>query len=81
MKYIVSDPKILSGTPIVSGTRVPVSRLLFLLKQGYSLKELHREYNHISLVTLENVVDELGFIVEKTTKKKQLVDEAQISQI
>ena len=36
-KYIISDPDILGGTPVIKGTRVPIGRILFLLKDGYTL--------------------------------------------
>src|SRR5213078_3008570 len=39
MKYISSTPQILSGMPVITGTRVPVARILSLLKEGYLLEE------------------------------------------
>ncbi len=36
--YIISDPEILGGTPVIKGTRVSVGRILFLLKDGYTLE-------------------------------------------
>jgi hypothetical protein len=52
MKYITSDPAILSGMPVIVGTRVPVARILSLLKEEYLLEEIlwwshyfgHREW-------------------------------------
>jgi len=46
-KYISSDPDILSGTPVIKGTRVPIGRILFLLKDGYTLDAIHDDYPHI----------------------------------
>jgi uncharacterized protein (DUF433 family) len=34
-----SDPRILSGTPVFVGTRVPLRNLIDYLEQGYSLNE------------------------------------------
>jgi uncharacterized protein (DUF433 family) len=31
--YISSDPTILSGMPVITGTRVPIARILSLLKE------------------------------------------------
>ncbi|OGG28225.1 hypothetical protein A3A64_00605 [Candidatus Gottesmanbacteria bacterium RIFCSPLOWO2_01_FULL_48_11] len=59
-KYIVSNPQILSGTPVITGTRVPVSRIVFLLKDGYTLEAIHDEYPHVSLKVLEAVIDEIA---------------------
>ncbi|MGP6159711.1 MAG: DUF433 domain-containing protein [Vulcanimicrobiaceae bacterium] len=38
-RVIVSDPGILSGTPVFAGTRVPVKTLFEYLAHGYSLEE------------------------------------------
>jgi len=54
-KYIISDPTILSGMPVIKGTRVPVARILSLLKEGYTLDEIHEQFDHISIATLEGV--------------------------
>ncbi|MBI5620139.1 DUF433 domain-containing protein [Candidatus Gottesmanbacteria bacterium] len=59
-KYIVSDPQILSGVPVIAGTRIPVSRIVFLLKDGYTLEAIREEYPHISLKVLEAVIDEIA---------------------
>jgi uncharacterized protein (DUF433 family) len=49
-KYIISDPDILGGTPVIKGTRVPIGRILFLLKDGYTLEAIHEDYPHIDLL-------------------------------
>ena len=41
---IISDPGILGGTPVFSGTRVPASVLFENLADGMSLEEILREY-------------------------------------
>ena len=51
-KYINSDPNILGGMPVIMGTRVPVARILSLLKEGYTLVAIHKQFDHISLKTL-----------------------------
>ena len=48
----------MSGDPVIVGTRVPLSRILFLLKEGYTLEALHEEYPHISIETLSGAIDE-----------------------
>jgi uncharacterized protein (DUF433 family) len=53
MKYIISDPTILSGMPVIRGTRVPVARILSLLKESYLLEEIHHQLDHISIATLQ----------------------------
>ena len=44
-KYPVeSNPKILSGTPVISGTRIPVSLLMELYEKGYPSEVILNEY-------------------------------------
>ncbi|MEY3302560.1 MAG: DUF433 domain-containing protein [Pseudanabaena sp.] len=38
-KLVVSDPEILSGTPVFNGTRVPIKTLLDYLEAGDSLEK------------------------------------------
>lgn len=59
MKHIVSDPHILGGTPVIAGTRVPIARILFLLKDGYTVEAIHDEYAHVSVETLHAVLEEV----------------------
>ena len=37
--YISFNPKIFGGKPVITGTRIPVSRILFLLRDGYTIEE------------------------------------------
>lgn len=60
MKSIItSSPDILGGKPVIAGTRIPVSRIIFLLKEGYTLDAIAEEYPHISLETVELVVNDV----------------------
>ena len=72
MKYIASTPSIMSGNPVIAGTRVPISRILFLLKEGYTLEAIHEEYPHIALPTLSGAVDEVIETVKHTLHAKTL---------
>lgn len=49
LKYpIVKNPKILGGTPVIEGTRIPASLVLDLLKKGYSVNLIRTEYPSLS---------------------------------
>ncbi len=74
-KYIISDPNILSGIPVVKGTRVPVARILSLLKEGYTLEEIQEQFDHISLQTLEGALEEVAAIINTAslTNGKQIL--------
>lgn len=47
MTRIIIDPSILSGKPIVKGTRISVEFILELLASGMSSKEICIEYPHL----------------------------------
>ena len=49
---IISDPTILSGKPVVAGTRIPVSLILNLLAHGYDIECVLTTY---PLLTAEDV--------------------------
>lgn len=71
-KYIISDQDILGGTPVIKGTRIPVERILFLFKQGYTIDDIHNEYDHVDVKTLEKVLDELSQIAKKKNHEPQI---------
>jgi len=55
-KYIIVDPNILGGTPVIAGTRIPVERLYQLIKQGYSVKKLQAEYSWVDKKRLQYTI-------------------------
>lgn len=63
---IVSDPKILGGMSVIAGTRVPIARILYLLKEGETLSDIQEHFPHVSLQKLENVLLELAENLEIT---------------
>ncbi len=70
--YITSDPTILSGMPVIKGTRVPVGRILSLLKEGYMLEEIHTQFDHISLKTLQGALEEAATIINNSSHDTQI---------
>lgn len=59
-KYIVSNPQILSGMPVIAGTRVPIARILYLLKEGSTIDELHEYFPHVSKKVFQHVINEIA---------------------
>lgn len=57
-KYIVSDPNIMGGAPVIKGTRIPIDVILNRLKEGNSVKSIHKMYSWVSLDTLSGVIEE-----------------------
>jgi uncharacterized protein (DUF433 family) len=45
---IVVDPKILTGKPVVRGTRIPVKLVVELLAAGWSHEQILASYPHLS---------------------------------
>jgi uncharacterized protein (DUF433 family) len=62
-KYITSTPNIMSGEPVIAGTRIPISRIVYLLSQGYSVSELHKDFPWVPTKALRGVIDEIVEIV------------------
>lgn len=58
-KLISSDPQILGGMPVITGTRIPIARIVFLLKDGYSVENIADQYPHVGLQKIADVIDEL----------------------
>lgn len=50
---VVSDPQILGGTPVVSGTRVPVASVLAAVRAGMTTFEIFRHYPSLPLDGVE----------------------------
>lgn len=70
-QYIISDPNILGGMPVIKGTRIPIERILFLIKEGYLLDDILEDYNHIDKETLEHVLDEITEMVRNIRHDKK----------
>lgn len=48
MKKIISDPDILSGKPIIEGTRISVELILDSLASGMTEQDIIKEYPHLT---------------------------------
>lgn len=73
-KYIIIDPEILGGTPVISGTRIPVERVQALVRQGYTPTTLKREYPQVGLKKIQAIISslmEIGLDDFKKTYKVQ----------
>jgi uncharacterized protein (DUF433 family) len=68
-KYIVSNPNILGGMPVIVGTRIPVGQILFLLKEGFTIEAIQQEYPQVTIKTLRKVVDETIDLLDKNAAK------------
>lgn len=72
-KYISMDKDILGGTPVISGTRIPIERLQALVKMGYSTQDLKEEYPHVEVKKIQYLMAyliEAGLHAFEESKKK-----------
>jgi uncharacterized protein (DUF433 family) len=56
---IIRDRKILSGTPVFAGTRVPVQTLFDYLEGGYSLQEFLDDFPTVQRDQAVGVLEQL----------------------
>lgn len=54
---ITIDPEITGGTPVFTGTRVPVSRLFSYLRHGHPLDEFLDDYPTVEKEQAQRVLD------------------------
>jgi uncharacterized protein (DUF433 family) len=45
---IVKEPKVLTGKPIIKGTRISVEFVLGLLARGWTTRRIVKEYDHLT---------------------------------
>lgn len=57
-KFVVSDSKILGGKPVIAGTRIPLTLILNLLKDGYTIEAIHDLYPQLSIKTIDGAIEE-----------------------
>lgn len=55
-KYISRDKEILGGTPVIAGTRIPVERIYELIKQGYTVENLQKDYDWVDKKKIQYVI-------------------------
>ncbi|MDO8619212.1 MAG: DUF433 domain-containing protein [Candidatus Daviesbacteria bacterium] len=71
-KYISIDKEILGGTPVISGTRIPIERIYELIKQGSTVENLQKDYSWVDKKKIQFVIAylmEAGLDEYKKTKK------------
>jgi len=54
---IISDPRIMTGKPVIEGTRITVELILTRLGEGRSVADIVEEYPHLSRQQVEAAID------------------------
>jgi uncharacterized protein (DUF433 family) len=73
--YIVTDDQILSGEPIVAGTRTPIRAIVELWRQGITPEEIP---NHLPHLTLAQVFDALSYYSDHQNEINQYIERNRI---
>ena len=55
-RYIMTDPEILSGKPVVAGTRISVSQVLRCLSHGMDLESIREMYGEFPAEAIPEVL-------------------------
>ncbi|MHA1491339.1 MAG: DUF433 domain-containing protein [Promethearchaeota archaeon] len=58
------DPKILSGKPVFKGTRIPISIVLKMLRDGATFQKILEEYPKLTEEDIKAALDYSVFIVD-----------------
>ncbi|WP_107667693.1 DUF433 domain-containing protein [Cyanothece sp. BG0011] len=74
-RYITSQPDILSGEPIVKGTRTPVRSIVNLWRRGMRVDEIPQHLPHL---TLAQVFDALSFYQDNQVEINKYIEQNRI---
>jgi len=55
-KNIVADPEILTGKPVIRGTRIPVDLILKKLAEGIQVKEILKDYPRLTKGHIQEIL-------------------------
>lgn len=58
------DPKILSGKPVFIGTRIPISIVLKMLRDGATFQKILEEYPRLTEEDIKIALDYSVFVVD-----------------
>lgn len=79
--YIVTDARILSGEPIIKGTRTPVRAIVELWRQGIQPKIISQRLPHLTLAQVFDALsyysdhlEEINYHIERNRVADHLID-------
>jgi uncharacterized protein (DUF433 family) len=64
-RYIISDPNILSGTPVFAGTRVPFTYLMEYLERGSNIDQFVADYPSVTTSLAAKALEEATNVVDE----------------
>jgi uncharacterized protein (DUF433 family) len=79
--YIVTDEKILSGEPIIKGTRTPVRAIVEIWRMGVPAEEIVKHLPHLTLAQVFDALsyysdhqDEINAHIERNRIPEDMID-------
>ena len=63
----------MGGASVIKGTRIPVTRIMYLLKEGYPVEAIHDMYNWVEINTLGGAIDEAIEVINTTLHAKRIL--------
>ena len=76
--HIITDPDILTGKPVVKGTRIPVALILQYLAANPSLDDLFADYPRLTLDDVRACFAYAQAVVERRTKRRRATETAAV---
>jgi uncharacterized protein (DUF433 family) len=74
-RYVTCNPDILSGEPIIIGTRIPVRAIVNLWRLGTRPEEIPTQYPQL---TLAQVFDALSFYLDNQAEINEYIEQNRI---
>ena len=59
---VTTDPQILSGKPVIAGTRISVQLILEKMRDGWTISDLRDDYPHL---TREQIEAGLAYVIRQ----------------
>jgi uncharacterized protein (DUF433 family) len=74
-RYVICNPKILSGEPIIKGTRTSIRAIVGLWRLGIMPEEI---LSHLPHLTLAQVFDALSFYLDHQAEINEYIERNQV---
>ncbi|NJR57002.1 MAG: DUF433 domain-containing protein [Acaryochloris sp. CRU_2_0] len=74
-RYVTRNPEILSGEPIITGTRTSVRAIVGLWRLGTPPEEIP---NHLPHLTLAQIFDALSFYLDHQAEINRYIEQNQV---
>lgn len=69
---IISDPKILSGKPVIAGTRISVELIMNFLSAGMSVEDILKEYTELKKTEVLAAIDYAKKLVKRHEGREEI---------